>query len=85
VFSISNGTVISSITIDGLKAVLIRSADSTYVYANMTAVSVSEGDILKTGQKIGELSHPSESLLKLDCQVSESLDFSGSDCSLTGK
>jgi murein DD-endopeptidase MepM/ murein hydrolase activator NlpD len=56
VFSISAGTVISSNTIEGLKAVLVRSADSIYVYGNMTAVSVSSGDILKTGQKIGELS-----------------------------
>jgi len=56
VFSITGGTVISSVTIEGHKAVLVRSADSIYVYANMTGLSVSRGDVLKTGQKIGELS-----------------------------
>ena len=56
VFSISEGTVVSSFTKDGLQTVLVKCADSIYVYGNMATVLVSSGDVLKEGQKIGDLS-----------------------------
>lgn len=56
VFSISEGTVVSSFTKDGLQTVLVKCAGSIYVYGNMATVLVSSGDVLKEGQKIGDLS-----------------------------